>query len=189
MGKQSRNGPGSSAKEKEATHEVRPGSRQPWKEPRIPCWGGEREEGSHFGSSHTKPCPHSSHRSITRPASQAHPAKALATGPAPNFQANGVSISLQRRENYEGERKTNKQTNSLDRTAGRRGRDTRAQLFPFHMVLQVPRTRTRSVPPMQKVNSFTSHPADWGHTDPPVWHHPKSSCLSVLLALPSYHLT
>lgn len=110
--------------------------------------------------------------------------QALSDRPSPQLPGKW-GLSLLRRENYEGERKTSKRTNSLDHTAGRRGRDTRAQCFPFHMVLQVPRTRNRSVPPMQKVNSFTSHPADWGHTDPPVWHHPKSSCLLALLALPS----
>lgn len=188
VGKQSRNGPGSSAKEREATHEVRPGSRQPWKEPRIPCWGGagNGKKVPTLLPATQRPAPTAAtDLSPGQPASQAQPAKALATDPAPNFQANGVSISLQRRENYEGGRKTNKQTNSLDRTAGRRGGDTRAQRFPFHMVRQVPRTRNRSVPPMQKVNSFTSHPDDWGHTDPPVWHRPQSSCLSALLALPS----
>lgn len=107
VGKQSRNGPGSSAKEKEATCEVRPGSRQPWKEPRIPCWGGagKGKKVPTLLPTTQCPAPHSSHRSITRPASP------LATGPAPNFQANGVSISLQGRENYEGEEKQiNEQT-------------------------------------------------------------------------------
>lgn len=42
---------------KEPTHEARPGSRQAWKEPRMPCWGGAgkgRKVPALLPASHTK---------------------------------------------------------------------------------------------------------------------------------------